>query len=163
MNFFKTLFGIEKKLEPNYSENHIRLFLDRNKNMYMELKVTKDFTCEEIRKSFCDDIYNFLSNVLKNQLLSLENYLFVIIDDSNSKFVELKLKPRDKPMKYIKNQFTNLYYLNFEPISNTHPFDLYRTTSNISTNSSSNQSNQFSQSNQNEKLNQPKLVSNILI
>jgi len=162
MNFFKNLFGTEKKVEQNFSDNHVRLFFDRNKQYYIDLGITKDFTCEDISRKYFNDIYHFLSKILNDQLLSLDDFIFVIIDEFVGKFVELKLKKRDRPMKYFKNQNTNLFYLKIEKEP-----DHYKLQKTLSMNimNSMNSTTNFNVNNmspsKNDKIIQTKLVSNI--
>lgn len=121
-----------KKIMPNFSNkknneqsnnDSIKLYLDRKKKTFIPIKIRPDSTCQEIHSAYHSEILSDISqlysasnynNPALNQFsknFSSKDYNFIIIDDEN-KFIEIKMKEIDYPMKYMVKPSVNLYYLN---------------------------------------------------
>jgi hypothetical protein len=113
MNFFKNIFNKDnnKKNSGGKNDDIIRLYLDRFKKTYLMVKIVQTQTCQEIQNQYQNEI---LTEIVKNNLnskLNTNEYAFTIIDDENI-FTEIKLKPKDVPLNYLRKKTVNFYYLN---------------------------------------------------
>jgi hypothetical protein len=113
MNFFKNIFNKDnnKKNSGGKNDDIIRLYLDSFKKTYLMVKIVQTQTCQEIQNQYQNEI---LTEIVKNNLnskLNTNEYAFTIIDDENI-FTEIKLKPKDVPLNYLRKKTVNFYYLN---------------------------------------------------
>jgi len=126
-----------KKIMPNFSNKRnnektnndsIKLYLDRKKKTFISIKMRPDSTCQEIHSAYHSEILsdigqlysaasataNNYNNMAVNQYsksFNSKDYNFIVIDDEN-RFIEIKMKEIDYPMKYMLKPSVNLYYLN---------------------------------------------------
>lgn len=119
-NFFKNIFvpTNNKRSSLNKNEDKTRIFFDRNKSKFLEIKILKDHTCQDIHSHYHNEI---LSELMKNnisssgsnynRILNSNEFAFIIIDDENL-FCEIKLKMKDLPLSFMNKPSINLYYLN---------------------------------------------------
>lgn len=118
INFFKNIFtpNNSKKVETKKSEIDIyKIYFDRNKRSFLELKITKDFSCQDVHSQYHNEI---LAELMKNnsiqnnsKFINANDFSFMIIDDDNP-YSEIKLKMKDFPVKFLKKKTINIYYLN---------------------------------------------------
>lgn len=120
MNFFKNIFTFNssKKLVSNKNDEMTRLYFDRNKRSYAEIKLTRELNCQDVHSQYHNEI---LAELMRNnrdstgngsnKILNANEFNFMIIDDDNI-YTEIKLKLKDTPYKFIKKKSINLYYLN---------------------------------------------------
>lgn len=121
-----------KKIIPNFSNkkgseklnaDSIKLYLDRKKKSFIPIKIKPESTCQEIHSNYHSEILSDISqlysasvynNLSVNQIsktFNSKDYNFIIIDDEN-RFIEIKMKEIDCPLKYMVKPSINLYYLN---------------------------------------------------
>lgn len=124
INFFKNIFhnSNQKKAQISKSDDVTRIYFDRLKRTYLELKIPKEFSCQDIHSNYHNEILGELmrnnSSVTGNgnysKILNANEFAFMILDDENP-YTEIKLKMKDVPGKFIKKKTINLYYLNMNP------------------------------------------------
>jgi hypothetical protein len=125
LDFFKKImpFFPNKRNNENINNDNIRLYLDRKKKSFIPIQIKPDSTCQEIHSKYHSGIltdvsqlysasnFNSLSVNQFSKNFNSKDYNFIIIDDEN-RFIEIKMKEIDCPMKYMIKQTVNLYYLN---------------------------------------------------
>lgn len=110
-NFFNPKKQINQKQEEGR-----RIYLDRGKKFFILIKLQPSDTCQDIHMTYHNEILGELmknsqnSNGSFNKILNSNEFSFFIIDDENP-YLELKLKMRDIPNKFMKKKSINLYYL----------------------------------------------------
>jgi hypothetical protein len=112
INFFKNIFNNNnnKKTTNTKTDDIICLNFDRMKKNYLIIKILQSQSCQEILTQYYNDILTELQK-LSGAKPNLNEFAFLIIDDENI-FTELKLRPKDTPLNYLKKKSVNLYYLN---------------------------------------------------
>ena len=118
MNFLKGFVNIfnSKKQVNNKTDDGNRIYLDRGKATFLQIKLQLSDTCQDIHINYHNEI---LGELMKNnqnnggsfsKIINSNEFSFFIIDDENP-YLELKLKMSDVPSKFMKKKNTNLYYL----------------------------------------------------
>lgn len=125
LDFFKKIMPnfSNKKSNEHSNNDNIKLYLDRKKKTFIQIKIKPDSTCQEIHSAYHSEILSDISqlysasnynNIAVNQFsksFNSKDYNFIVIDEEN-KFIEIKMKEIDCPMKYMVKPSVNLYYLN---------------------------------------------------
>jgi len=122
LDFFKKIMPnfSNKKSNEIFNNDTIKLYLDRKKKTFIPIKIKPETTCQEIHSAYHSEILNdisqlYLANNYNNgqysKLFNSKDYNFIIIDDEN-KFIEIKMKEIDCPVKFFIKSTINLYYLN---------------------------------------------------
>jgi hypothetical protein len=116
LNIFKPTNS--NKTNANRKEEFDKVYFDRAKKSFIEVRLNKDLTCQDIHSIYHNEI---LGELMKNnrdnygsssmKTLNANEFSFMIIDDENV-FTEIKMKMKDCPWKFIKKKSINLYYLN---------------------------------------------------
>lgn len=124
LDFFKKIMPnfSNKKSNEQFNNDYIKLYLDRKKKTFIPIKIRPESTCQEIHSAYHSEILSDISqfysssnynNLAVNQFsknFNSKDYNFIIIDDEN-KFVEIKMKEIDCPLKFMIKPSVNLYYL----------------------------------------------------
>jgi hypothetical protein len=116
IDFFKNIFNNpnNKKAINSTSDDFNRLYLDRNKQIYIQIKLTTDLSCQDIHSYYHNEILEEIMKNNQNQInkvLNLNEFSFLIIDSENI-YTEIKLKLKDYPFRFMKKRSINLYYIN---------------------------------------------------
>ena len=116
INFFKNIFTSTpgKKIINNKNDDFIKLYFDRNKLIFMDVKILSH-TCQELHSLYHNEISSVLYNTTQNYKLNTSEYAFVIIDDENI-YTEIKLKVSDIPINFLRKKSINLYYLSLNKV-----------------------------------------------
>ena len=96
----------------------IPLYFDLDKKIKIDIKIEKDTTCEELLLKNNQKIQNNITDnsIILNSKNDYGDYkIYFIIINNNYLTTRLKLKPTDKPRKYLETKNNNLYFL---PIKN---------------------------------------------
>ena len=125
ITFFKNIFNStnQKNKLKDVNDNMTRIYFDRYKRNFLEIKIPREFTCQDIHCHYHNDILAELmknnstngSNSSFNKIINQNEFAFMIIDDENP-YTEIKLKMKDTPCKYLKKKCISLYYLNVSPV-----------------------------------------------
>lgn len=124
IDFFKKIMpNFANKKTLNSNGDTIKLFLDRKRKTFIQIKIYADSTCQEIHSNYHSEIVSFMSQNLSqkkpNNLqegyfpknFNSKDFNFILIDEENH-FLELKMKEFDFPMKFMTKPTINLFYLN---------------------------------------------------
>jgi hypothetical protein len=115
---FRSIINIfnPKKQIAQKQEEGSKIYLDRGKNTYLLIKLLSTDTCQDIHINYHNEI---LGELMKNnqnsggsfsKIINSNEFSFFVIDDENP-FLELKLKMKDSPSKFLKKKSINLFYL----------------------------------------------------
>jgi hypothetical protein len=109
------IFNPKKQIAQKQDEGS-KVYLDRGKNTFLLIKLLTTDTCQDIHINYHNEI---LGELMKNnqnsggsfsKIINSNEFSFFIIDDENP-FLELKLKMKDTPSKFMKKKSINLFYL----------------------------------------------------
>jgi len=96
----------------------VPLYLDLDKKIKIDIKIEKENTCEEILLKNNQKIQNNITDnsIILNSKNDYDDYkIYFVIINNNYLTTRLKLKPNDKPRKYLETKNNNLYFI---PIKN---------------------------------------------
>jgi hypothetical protein len=109
------IFNPKKQITQKQDEGS-KIYLDRGKNTFLLIKLLITDTCQDIHINYHNEI---LGELMKNnqnsggsfsKIINSNEFSFFIIDDENP-FLEIKLKMKDTPSKFMKKKSINLFYL----------------------------------------------------
>ena len=124
ISFFKNIFtpSNQKKSHKDKSDDFTKIYFDRYKKTHLEIKMPREFTCQDIHSQYHNEILaelmrnntpNSSSNSF-NKIINANEFGFMILDDENP-YTEIRLKMKDMPSKFLKRNNINLFYLNISP------------------------------------------------
>lgn len=121
ISFLKNIFqsSNQKNSSKVKTDELTKIYFDRYKKSCLEVKMLKEYTCQDIHIQYHSEI---LAELMKNntpnnssnsfsKIINANEYGFMILDDQNP-YSEIKLKMKDSPSKFLKKVSTNLFYLN---------------------------------------------------
>jgi hypothetical protein len=125
ISFFKNIFQTsnQKNSSKAKADDLTKIYFDRYKKIFLEIKMPKEYTCQDIHIQYHSEI---LAELMKNntpnsssnsfsKIINANEYGFMILDDDNP-YTEIKLKMKDIPSKFLKKFSINLFYLNISPM-----------------------------------------------
>jgi hypothetical protein len=126
-NFFKNIFtptNNKKSTSSDRNDDKNKIYFERNKENFLEVKIFKEYTCQDIHSQYHSEILSelmrhnsFSSSTGYNRILNSNEFAFIIIDDENP-YCEIKLKMKDNPSRLMNKPSINLYYLNINQSKN---------------------------------------------
>lgn len=124
-SFIKNIFSTNNKNSTYLKEDKYRIYFDREKIHFMEIKISSDMTCQDLHTLHHNDLLTSLMNLNmtndNKQILNSADFFLIIIDDDNP-LTEIKLKLKDFPLKYMTKRSINLFYLNINDKSRKDKF-----------------------------------------
>jgi len=112
MNFLSNLIWSNSK---KFRED-IKLYFDRLKKSYLKLKISEEFTCKDIINMKNSEIYSCLALKFKDEVINMNDYSFVLINNESSNLIEIKLKYNDKISNFLTKNTIDIYFLNLKEI-----------------------------------------------
>ena len=97
------------------------LYLDLDKKIKIDIKIEKENSCEELLLKNNQKIQNNITDnsIILNSKNDYDDYkIYFVIINNNYLTTRLKLKPHDKPRKYLETKNNNLYFIPINKINN---------------------------------------------
>ena len=115
-----SLFKSKKDLNKNYNNNNniinnigINIYFDKqNLNNSLNFKINENYSLSDLIEHCGKEIFEICQYFNKNneQNFNMKDYNFLIKDDLNP-LIYIKLKPKDKLLKFLKNENKKIFFL----------------------------------------------------